>query len=194
LSGRAVFLDRDGVIVELVWDVVDQAFESPNAKADVALVPGAAGAIRRIKALNYQTVVVSNQPAVAKRKASRADVCEAHEQVVSLLADAGTVIDDYRYCLHHPNGRDPALAVACACRKPEPGLLFEAAAEMAIDLSASWMIGDSDADIEAGRQAGCQTILIENPHSIHRRRKDTQSDYRARDVCKAAAIIDRESG
>jgi D-glycero-D-manno-heptose 1,7-bisphosphate phosphatase len=192
LSGRAVFLDRDGVIVELVWDVVDQAFESPNAKADVALVPGAAEAIRRIKALDYQTVVVSNQAAVAKQKASRADVCDAHARVVSLLADAGTVIDDYRYCLHHPDGRDPVLAVSCDCRKPKPGLLFEAAAEMAIDLSGSWMIGDSDVDIEAGKRAGCQTILIENPHSIHRRRKDTRPDHRVADICKAAAIIDPE--
>jgi D-glycero-D-manno-heptose 1,7-bisphosphate phosphatase len=192
LSGRAVFFDRDGVIVELVWDVVDQAFESPNAEADVALAPGAAEAIRRIKALDYRTVVVSNQPAVAKRKASRADLCDAHERVVSLLADAGTVIDDYRYCLHHPDGRDTALAVSCDCRKPRPGLLLNAAAEMAIDLSASWMIGDSDADIEAGKHAGCQTILIENPRSIHRRQKHTHADHRVANICKAVGIIDRE--
>ena len=191
MSNRAVFFDRDGVIVELVWDAVDQAFESPNAEAAVALTPGAAEAIRRIKALDYRTVVVSNQPAVAKRKASRADLCDAHARVVSLLADGGTVIDDYRYCLHHPNGRDPELAVSCDCRKPSPGLLFEAAAEMAIDLSSSWMIGDSDEDIEAGKHAGCQTILIENPHSIHRRRQGTHADHRVADICEAAAIIHR---
>lgn len=189
MSAGAVFLDRDGVIVELVWDAVDGSFESPNVKEDVSLVPVAADAIRRIRARGYRTVVVSNQPGAAKGKASREDLLEAHERVVRLLAESGIVIDDYRYCWHHPDALDPELARACDCRKPQPGMLLQAAAALDLDLSRSWMIGDSDSDAEAGLTAGCRTILVENPRSLHRRRVDGHVDYRARDVAHAAEIV-----
>lgn len=186
-----MFLDRDGVVVELVWDEEDGAFEAPNAPDDVALMPGAAEAIRAIRAAGYKTVVVSNQPAAAKRKASRADLDTVHLRVVTLLAEAGTRIDDYRYCLHHPQGLDPELTGACGCRKPEPGMLLEAAAELQIDLSTSWMVGDSDRDVEAGRRAGCRTILVENPRSAHRR-LGGRADYRVAAIGEAAAIVTSE--
>jgi D-glycero-D-manno-heptose 1,7-bisphosphate phosphatase len=189
VSGGAVFLDRDGVIVELVWDNVDGSFESPHVKEDVSLVPVAADAIRRIRAGGYRTVVVSNQPGAAKGKVSHEALLEAHERVVRLLAESGTVIDDYRYCWHHPDALDPELARACDCRKPQPGMLLRAAAALDIDLSRSWMIGDSDSDAEAGHTAGCRTILVENPRSLHRRQVDGHADYRARDVAHAAEIV-----
>ncbi|MEP6892143.1 MAG: HAD family hydrolase [Gaiellaceae bacterium] len=194
MSDRAVFLDRDGVIVELVWDEDDGTFESPNLKDDIKLVPAAADAIRRIRFLDYRTVVVSNQPGAAKERVSREDLLQAHGEVVRLLAEQGVQIDDYRYCLHHPEGRDPSLAGACECRKPLPGMLLQAAAALEIDLSQSWMIGDSDTDAEAGRLAGCTTILIENPRSAHRRSADSHADYRVEDVARAVAIVASEKG
>jgi histidinol-phosphate phosphatase family protein len=193
VSDRAVFLDRDGVIVELVWDGVDASFEGPTARDEVELVPGAADAIRRIRSLDYRTVVVSNQPGAAKGKASQEELLEAHERVVRLLAEQDVMIDDYRYCLHHPDALDPLLARPCDCRKPQPGMLLEAAAALDIDLSQSWMIGDSDADVEAGRGAGCRTILVENPRSTHRRRDDAPADHRVGDVAHAADIVAREA-
>ena len=194
MSDRAVFLDRDGVVVELVWDDADGAFEGPTAGDDVRLVPGAADAIRRIRSLDYRTVVVSNQPGAAKGKASREELLEAHERVVDLLAVQGVMIDDYRYCLHHPDATDPALAQACDCRKPRPGMLLDAAADLDLDLARSWMIGDSDVDAEAGRSAGCRTILVENPRSAHRRHEDGAADYRVNDAAQAVAIVAREDG
>ena len=194
MSDGAVFLDRDGVVVELVWDEADGAFEGPTASKEVRLVPGAADAIRRIRSLDYRTVVVSNQPGAAKGKASQEDLLEAHERVVGLLAEQGVMIDDYRYCLHHPNATDPALAQACDCRKPRPGMLLEAAAELDLDLARSWMIGDSDVDAEAGRSVGCRTILVENPLSAHRRQRDGAADYRVGDVGHAVEIVAREDG
>jgi len=193
VSDGAVFLDRDGVIVELVWDPVDGSFEGPNREEDVRLVPGAADAIRRIRSLDYRTVVVSNQPGAAKGKASHEDLRGAHERVVRLLTESGVAIDDYRYCLHHPDAVDPELARACECRKPKPGMLLQAAAALDIDLSRSWMIGDSDADAEAGRTAGCRTILVENPRSLHRRQVEGHVDYRVRDVAHAAEIVVSET-
>ena len=193
MSDPAVFLDRDGIVVELVWDAVDGSFEGPTVQGDVRLVPGAADAIRRIRSLDYRTVVVSNQPGAAKGKASREDLLEAHERVVRLLAESGVAIDDYRYCLHHPDGVDTELARACECRKPKPGMLLQAAAALDLDLSRSWMIGDSDADAEAGRTAGCRTILVENPRSLHRRQVEGDVDYRVRDVAHAAEIVVSET-
>jgi D-glycero-D-manno-heptose 1,7-bisphosphate phosphatase len=188
LKVPGVFLDRDGVLVALVWDEDDAAFEAPNRADDVALLPGAAEAVGSIHAAGYTTVVVSNQPAAAKRKASRADLDDVHARVVTLLADAGTWIDDYRYCLHHPLGAVPDLARRCSCRKPEPGMLRAAAAELQIDLPSSWMIGDADRDVEAGRRAGCRTILIANPRSRHRR-SGGRADYCVATISEAAAIV-----
>jgi D-glycero-D-manno-heptose 1,7-bisphosphate phosphatase len=193
VSDGAVFFDRDGVIVELVWDAVDGSFEGPHLEEDVRLIPGSADAIRRIRSLDYRTVVVSNQPGAAKGKASHEDLRGAHERVVRLLAERGVAIDEYRYCLHHPVAVDPELARACECRKPKPGMLLQAAAALDIDLSRSWMIGDSDADAEAGRAAGCRTILVENPRSMHRRQVEGNVDYRVRDVAHAAEIIVSET-
>ncbi len=189
MTNRAVFLDRDGVVVELVWDAGDESFEGPNVKEDVRLVPGAADAIRRIRSLDYRVIVVSNQPGAAKGKASRDNLREAHEHVVRLLAERGAVVDDYRYCLHHPDAIDPLFARVCDCRKPKPGMLLRAASDLDIDLSRSWMIGDSDSDAEAGREAGCRTILVENPRSTHRRRPDGRADYRVRDVARATDVV-----
>jgi D-glycero-D-manno-heptose 1,7-bisphosphate phosphatase len=189
MSDGAVFFDRDGVLVTLVWDAVDASFEGPNAEEDVSIVPGAADAIRRIRSLDYRTVVVSNQPGAAKGKASHEDLFAVHERVVRLLAESGVAIDDYRYCLHHPDAIDPELARVCECRKPKPGLLLQAAADLDLDLSRSWMIGDSDVDAEAGRAAGCRTILVENPRSVNRRQVEGDVDYRARDVAHAAEIV-----
>ena len=189
----AVFLDRDGVIVELVWDDTDEAFEGPNVEEDVRLVPGAADAIRRIRSLDYRTVVVSNQPGAAKGKASHDDLREAHQHVVRLLDAQAVVVDDYRYCFHHPDAIDPLLGRPCDCRKPKPGMLLAAASDLDIDLSRSWMIGDSDIDVEAGREAGCRTILVENPRSTHRRSDDLPVDYRVRDVAQAVDIVMREA-
>lgn len=193
VSDRAVFLDRDGVVVELVWDGVDGTFEGPTSSDDVRLVPGAADAIRRIRSLDYRTVVVSNQPGAAKGKASQEELREAHEHVVRLLAEQGVMIDDYRYCFHHPDALDPSLAQPCECRKPKAGMLLAAAAELGIDLSRSWMIGDSDVDAAAGRGAGCRTILVENPESGHRRTDDGAADYRVSDVAHAVAIVTGEA-
>ena len=193
MSDGAVFLDRDGIVVELVWDAGDKSFEGANLMDDVRLVPGAADAIRRIRSLDYRTVVVSNQPGVAKGKASHEDLRAAHRHVVRLLAEQGVAIDDYRYCLHHPEAVDPSLAGACECRKPKPGMLLEAAADLDIDLARSWMIGDSDIDADAGRLAGCRTILVENPRSAHRRRDGGRVDYRVQDVAQAADVVARET-
>jgi D-glycero-D-manno-heptose 1,7-bisphosphate phosphatase len=182
------------VVNDLVWDERDRAYESPYAAEQVALMPGVPEALRLLADHGYRLVVVSNQPGAAKRKASLDDLRAAHERVVELLAAHGVRVDSYRYCFHHPEGTEPGLSRPCSCRKPEPGLITEAAAELALDLRASWMVGDADRDVEAGRSAGCRTVIVLNPLSQHRRNDRVEADASAGDLAAAAAIITRSAG
>jgi D-glycero-D-manno-heptose 1,7-bisphosphate phosphatase len=183
----AVFLDRDGLINELVEDPLSGLPESPSRPENVRLAPDAVEALRTLRGLGVPLIVISNQPNAAKGKNTLEELQAVHEAVVRLLDGVGVAIDDYRYCYHHPDGTDPELGRACPCRKPEPGLILDAAADL--DLTRSWMVGDSDVDIEAGRRAGCRTILVEVPGSAHRRKGNVKPDYRVRTFREAADII-----
>jgi D-glycero-D-manno-heptose 1,7-bisphosphate phosphatase len=166
---RAVFLDRDGVLNRLVIDAQTGRPESPLRPEDVALLPGAAAAVRRAQDGGYLVIGVSNQPAAAKGHVPLERLEAVQARVLELLEMAGAVPDGFRICFHHPEGTTPPLGGRCDCRKPAPGLLLQAAEDHNLDLAASWMIGDTDADVAAGAAAGCRTILIENPDSKHKR-------------------------
>ena len=187
---RAVFLDRDGVLNDPALDPVDGRFESPLRAEDVVLAEGAIEGCRMLRDAGFLLLVASNQPAAAKAKATREQLREVHERVVALLADGGVSIDDWRYCLHHPQASVPELrGDPCGCRKPAPGMLLELARAHAVDLKASWMVGDSDADIDAGIAAGCRTALIEHPASAHRRTGRCAPAALAPNLSPAAAFI-----
>ena len=119
--------------------------------------------------------------------ASVEDLLAVHGRVLDLLRAEGVELAGTRLCLHHPRGVVPALAGPCACRKPAPGMLLDAAAALALDLEASWMVGDTDADVAAGRAAGCGTLLIAHPGSEHKRQSGIQPDLRAADLAGATA-------
>ncbi len=153
---KAIFLDRDGTINKEVGFLrnID----------DLELLPGAADAIRRINNLGYLAVVITNQPVVARGELTFQQLEEIHRKLETLLGNEGAYINDLYYCPHHPDkgfpGEVTELKVSCECRKPKPGLLLRAAEDYNIDLSESWMIGDSERDILAGIAAGCKTALI----------------------------------
>jgi D-glycero-D-manno-heptose 1,7-bisphosphate phosphatase len=181
----AVFLDRDGVLNELVADPASGAPESPLTLAQVRLVPGAAAAAAGLARAGYLLVCVSNQPAAAKGRVSVAQLLAVHDRVSALLAQEGVVLSASRLCLHHERGVVPELSGPCDCRKPAPGMLLDAAASLEVDLSASWMVGDTDADIQAGRAAGCRTLLIRNPASVHKRLQAIGADAVADSLAEA---------
>jgi D-glycero-D-manno-heptose 1,7-bisphosphate phosphatase len=186
-----VFLDRDGIINQLVLNPATDDHESPYRPEDVALTAGAAEAIRALRTLDVPLAVVSNQPAAAKGTVALEDLAAVHDAVIDRLAEAGVWVDDVRYCFHHPEGVDPVLGRPCDCRKPAPGLLLQAAGALGMDAAAlgrSWLIGDSDVDVEAGRRAGCRTVLVGEPRSSHRRHGAT-ADAHAADVLEAALIV-----
>jgi histidinol-phosphate phosphatase family protein len=180
----AVFLDRDGVLNELVPDPVSGLAESPLRVQDVRLIPGAAAAARRLTCAGRTLVCVSNQPAAAKGEISLEQLLSVHERVIELLADEGVALEATRLCLHHPHGVVPALSKVCTCRKPAPGMLLDVAGALGLDLASSWMVGDTDADIAAGRAAGCRTLLIGHPGSVHKRLHAVSPDLAAVDLAE----------
>lgn len=153
---KAIFLDRDGTINKYEKFLIDiNKFE---------LIDGVSQAIKKINTLGYLVIVVTNQPVIARGELDIEELEEIHNKMETLLGDEGAYIDRIYYCPHHPDGgyegERKELKKNCWCRKPKPGLLLEAAQDFNIDLSQSWMVGDSLRDIEAGRRAGCKTALI----------------------------------
>ena len=145
---RAAFLDRDGVINRKAREG-----EYVTRWEEMEILPGVAEAIALLNRAEFSVMVVSNQRCVAKGLITVAELEGLHERMCSLLANAGATIDAVYYC---PHEKEPP----CRCRKPQPGMLLDAARQHEIDLGASWMIGDSGADVEAGRSVGCKTALI----------------------------------
>lgn len=186
---RAAFLDRDGVLNALVQDPRSGRFESPLQPCDVRLLPGAAAAARRLAAAGFALVGVSNQPAAAKGTVSLEQLSQVQERVLELLGAEGVRFEGFYLCLHHPDAVVADLRGPCECRKPAPGMLLEAAVDLDLELSSSWMIGDTDADLGAGRAAGCRTALIEHPGSAHKRNSDAAADLTAADITGAVTAI-----
>jgi D-glycero-D-manno-heptose 1,7-bisphosphate phosphatase len=151
---RAVFLDRDGVLIEDV-----HLLTRPE---QVVIPPDVPGALRALGEAGFKLVVVSNQPVVARGLASEPDVRAVNAHMESLLQRAGAPpLDGIYFCPHHPNATLTAYRVDCDCRKPRPGLLRRAAVELGIDLGASFAVGDRITDIMAGAKAGCRTVLVQ---------------------------------
>ncbi|PRY12283.1 D,D-heptose 1,7-bisphosphate phosphatase [Pontibacter ummariensis] len=151
---KAVFLDKDGTLVHDVPYNVD-----PQR---IRLCEGVPEALARLKAEGYLLVMISNQAGVARGYFEEQALEGVKETLQRALQPYKAGLDAFYYCPHHPEGIVPVYTQACACRKPQPGMLLQAAKDLGIDLAASWMIGDILHDVEAGNKAGCRTILIDN--------------------------------
>lgn len=153
---RAIFLDRDGTINKYVGFLTDIE--------DFELIDGVAESIKKINESGYLVIVVTNQPVIARGEVTADELAEIHNKMETLLGWAGAYVDDIFYCPHHPHsgyeGEIKELKTECACRKPKPGMLLEAAEKYHIDLKNSWMVGDGDNDMLAGIQAGCKVAGI----------------------------------
>ncbi len=156
---RAVFVDRDGVLNDLIFDRDDGRVSSPYSARQLRVFPHAAAAVKAIRREGFKVIVISNQPGVAKGQFTLAEHEKMNEKIRRTLAESGASLDAEYYCLHHPEGTVAEYAVTCDCRKPKPGLLLRAAEEQGVDLSESYFVGDGLVDVEAGKRAGCSTIL-----------------------------------
>lgn len=144
-GGRAVFIDRDGTMI------VDVGY--PSCVSQVELLPDATAGLVRLQRAGLKLVIVSNQSGVGRGLVRPEQARAVHDRLVEELGHAGVSLDAAYYCPHAPTD-------GCDCRKPSPGLLLRAAGELGVALTESFMIGDRPSDIEAGRRAGCRTILL----------------------------------
>lgn len=162
---KAIFLDRDGTINKHVGFI--------NNADQFQILSDVTSAIKKINDSGFLAIVVTNQPVIARGEATFADIEEIHNKLETLLGLEGAYIDAIYFCPHHPHsgyeGEVKELKIECDCRKPNPGMLYDAASDFNIDLEHSWMIGDSSNDIFAGKNAGCKTGFIGND-------KDLQAD------------------
>ncbi len=183
VSRPAIFLDRDGVLVEEIFYPHTGETEAPLAAADVRLLQGAARAARALHEAGYALVIISNQGGVAKGKTDLRALWLAHERFLALLALECVHPDACHYSYTHPDGTVPHFSGPSLERKPAPYLVLLAAAQLDLDLAQSWMIGDRETDVQCGRAAGARTIRIRPGDA------PTQADLTAPDLSHAAALL-----
>jgi len=172
LRRKAVFLDRDGVINRSL--VKDGNPYPPSSVEEVKILPGVARAIKKLKDAGFMIICVTNQPDVARKKQSRQVVEAIHKFLLKLLR-----LDEIMVCYHDDNDK-------CQCRKPLPGMLLDAAKKFSIDLKESFIVGDRWRDVEAGRRAGCTTVLIDYKYAEKER---SQPDLCVSSLSEAVAWI-----
>jgi D-glycero-D-manno-heptose 1,7-bisphosphate phosphatase len=186
-SRRAVFLDTDGTLIDNVWQDADPRLAK--------LSRGAGGALRMLKAHGFLLAVVSNQPGVALGRFPLRALTDFEQRLGQLLAPNGVSIDAFYYCPHLPQAANVRFAVRCLCRKPQPGLLRQAARHWQIDLSQSWLVGDTLDDVEAGSRAGCRTVLVDTGNETEwRLAQYRQPHHLAGSLRQAAQLILNPAG
>jgi len=184
MANKAVFLDRDGTVMD-----------DPGYLADpsgVKLLPGVDLAVKSLRQAGYKIVVVTNQSGVARGLLTEETLEKIHAELRRKLAEKGAMLDAIYYCPFHPEGSVPQYAKESELRKPAPGMLYQAAKELDLDLKSCWMVGDAGRDVDAGRSAGCRTILLRSPQhndADDAPDADNPPDMTARNLVEAAKMI-----
>jgi D-glycero-D-manno-heptose 1,7-bisphosphate phosphatase len=153
MKQRAVFLDRDGTLVH--------PGHYPSRPEHLQLYDNIASDLRALRKAGFRLVVITNQSGIARGYFTEADLQRMHTYLTAELGKKGVVLDAIYYCPHHIAGVIEAFSIRCNCRKPQPGMILQAAADLHLDLQRSWFVGDILDDVEAGNRAGCHTILVD---------------------------------
>ncbi len=183
----AVFLDRDGTLVKEV------SRDGLRTAEELELLPGAAEAVHALNVAGYRTVLVTNQPVVAKGFTSEAELRRTHNKLETLLGMEHAFLDRIYFCPHHPEkgfpGERPELKFVCNCRKPKTGMVEQAVRDLNIDLTRSWFIGDTTTDIQTARNAGLRSILVGTGYGGGDQRHSVAAEHVAPDVKAAVELI-----
>ena len=182
MSTRAVFLDKDGTLIEDI---------PYNVNPDlIRLSTGALEGLGLLQAEGYQLIVLTNQSGVARGYFEEEELKQVEARLRELLSSAGIGLNGFYYCPHYPNGEMSQYAVECFCRKPQPGMIYQAAFEHQLDLKHSWLVGDILNDIEAGNRADCRTVLVDNNHETEWNLTSVrQPHFIVKDLKEAAHLI-----
>lgn len=181
MSKRALFLDRDGTLVYPV--------HYPTRPEQLHLYENLGLHLCTLQAMGFLLVVITNQGGLARGYFSETELATMHAHLRAQLLELKAELAGIYFCPHHPEGEIAELATICECRKPAPGLLLRAAAELDIDLERSWFVGDILDDVEAGRRAGCRTVLVDQGTEQAPNRFLRRPDFVARDTRHALQII-----
>ena len=187
---KALFLDRDGIINKLVK--YSYGYDSPQSLKNIIINNQTIEMVRWANKYNLLVIEISNQPGVAKGKMTQETSDAIEVQIHKLLALENARVDKSYICLHHPKAKVQSLAKMCKCRKPKPGLLLQAARELNIDLRKSVFLGDKATDVEAGRAAGCKTIIFLHKDDVAEKvnaSEKTKADYKVTDLQKVIPIL-----
>jgi len=177
MPSPAVFLDRDGTLMEEVYYC--------NDPSQVKVFPGAADALAQARAAGFRTIIITNQSGIARGRMTEEQAQAVRTEFYRQLGP--NMIDAYYSCADHPD-------TPSARRKPEPGMLLEAAAEHDLDLTKSWCVGDKVSDIESGRRAGVRTILVRTGYGSTPEHAHAPADFAVRDIVAAVQLILGETG
>jgi D-glycero-D-manno-heptose 1,7-bisphosphate phosphatase len=153
MSSRALFLDRDGTLVH--------ASHYPSRPEQLRLYDDIGPELRALQQSGFRLIIITNQAGIARGYFTEVDLRLMHDYLTDELTKLGVHVDGIYHCPHHPDGVVEELAFRCTCRKPQPGMLLQAAHDLDLDLEQSWFVGDILDDVEAGNRAGCRTILVD---------------------------------
>ncbi|MFA5039243.1 MAG: HAD family hydrolase [Candidatus Omnitrophota bacterium] len=182
---NAVFLDKDGTLVENVENNAEPGL--------VEFYPDVWPALHLLQKNGFGLVIATNQPGIGQGYFTEEDILSVSHFIRTAFFEQGLRLDGFYYCPHHPDALDHRYKKNCICRKPAPGLLLTAASELNIDLAASWMIGDILDDIEAGKAAGCRTILLDNGNESQWVYEEKRiPDFISPTLMEAALLIDAQ--
>lgn len=176
----AIFLDRDGTVIDLVHHLTDPK--------DVRLIDGAGAAIAKLRAAGWPVVIITNQSVIGRGKLTEDGLAQVHAAMRGQLAAWGADVDGIYFCPLAPAVKDPTV-IEDPMRKPGPGMLQQAAIEMRLDLARSWMIGDTVSDMLAGRNAGCRTFLVHTGYGAQFTHDKTSVDHEAPTLAEAVLTI-----
>lgn len=193
MSVKAIFLEKDGSLIDELPSI-----SALNADTrHISLASGAGPALRQLSELDYKLFIVTNLDGIARGAFPALAAERVHLRIADLLFREHVELDGFYYCPHHPAGTVAPYACSCNCRKPQPGLLLQAARTHDVDLAASWMIGSRLHDIEAGSRAGCRTILVdtglETEWRLGQHRLPSRVVYDLASAAMVIATVDQET-
>ncbi|MFZ1322779.1 MAG: HAD-IIIA family hydrolase [Ignavibacteria bacterium] len=184
---KAVFLDRDGVINDLIFSEFRKEYEPPHKVEDIKIFDGVEDSLKELKKNGFELFLISNQPDFAKGKTTLEDLVAVKEKFIEILNKDEVIIKEDFYCLHHPDGVTYGYSYDCECRKPKTFFVDKAVEKYGLDRNGSWFIGDRETDVECGINAGLKTVLLKNRYNnytdIHK------PDFISDDLDSAVKII-----